>query len=510
MRLPVRPKSPGCECGRHHEPVHVHGMPTQEAGTVISANRPARRWHRVAADQFLHLAQQKIDQRKLQEAATLFLQALEGNPLLHQAHGGLGAVYALASDPVSAFLEYAAHTEIAPNSKAYLERMTDYVLAKFSRSPSAKNRRNPSIQAHAFFDLSRAIWAYHQGDYHKSHAFLKQVLKEPEQSGIADFLLGHVQLRLERLDASLQAFAKAARHNGYFARLLLEQRTDDQLASLTDQLALVLEQELKKHPADVQSALVLSAIHLRHRDPRKALGVIQDALSWSRPRWDLLYLRSVAYHQLGQKDQRDQALDQIRSQQLDLSFAFSGPTPSLFHGLLRDTSVSFAQSKLAQVFDEPKRSYFRWRLLAEVGNAEALEYKKQFLSQMNQFFSATEFEDANGSDAPDQGQPKNRKEYLGAVQTQIDQSMTGLWRCDRSRRDRRINPTGRFVLQIRIADDGRIANIGLLENTTEDDVLAYCAIRKLLNLHFPRPFRSAEVFRLPVVVGPQGDGWMSQ
>ena len=101
--------------------------------------------------------------------------------------------------------------------------------------------------------------------------------------------------------------------------------------------------------------------------------------------------------------------------------------------------------------------------------------------------------------------PKGMQEFMGAVQEQVNEAMPAFQRCDKSRRSKRGNASGRATLRVLLARDGSVAQIGVEENSTGDDYLAYCLIRKLIDMRFPKPLRATESFKIPVLFGPEAD-----
>ena len=47
--------------------------------------------------------------------------------------------------------------------------------------------------------------------------------------------------------------------------------------------------------------------------------------------------------------------------------------------------------------------------------------------------------------------------------------------------------------------------MGVEENTTKDDWLAYCIVRKIVVMRFPRLIRATEAFKIPLYFGPEVD-----
>ena len=109
-------------------------------------------------------------------------------------------------------------------------------------------------------------------------------------------------------------------------------------------------------------------------------------------------------------------------------------------------------------------------------------------------------------DATLSSQAESLAEYMGAIQNQMDDIMGSLWACDDIRRSKRALASGRVMLRVEADAEGMVAQVSVLENTTKDSVLAYCAVRKLLDIRLPKALRKFESFKMPIMYGPETDG----
>jgi tetratricopeptide (TPR) repeat protein len=475
----------------------------------LAQKKDDRTEDQVRADRFLKEGKKLFDQGKNVEAQQKYLDCLNAYPMVSEAHTGLGDIYELEGDMQSALAEYIAQTEATSSTKLYMDRMLPYVWGKFSRNPASPADISQDEQSIAMVDLSLAIDLHRKGKVQSALDRLEIVRKAIPRAGLVDYLGGWWHLKAREKAKALEAFAKAAEHNGYFARRLLSEGAPAQLPGLVQKLGEVLTSELKVHSSDSDSAIVLAAIHLRQNDPEAAVKVTRDALAWGKPRWDLLTIKGAAHARLGQKFPMQQALSDLKVLQADPSDAFSSFEPSIFKGLLGQGEFDFAREHMVGSLKEPVRSYFLWRLLAEANNEGADAARKVFEAQIQSFFPPAEFTDLTGTEEPTQV-PASLGEFLGAVQTRISDAMPGLWKCDLTRRKKRRSPSGRVTLRVEIGREGGVAHVAVVDNNTEDPVLGYCMVRKLMPMRFPKTLRATEVFRLPVMIGPGIDGLLEK
>lgn len=475
----------------------------------LAQKKDDRTEDQVRADRFLQEGKKLFDKGKNVEAQQKYLDCLKAYPMVSEAHTGLGDIYELEGDIQSALAEYIAQTEATSSTKQYMDRMLPYVWGKFSRNPASPDEVSQDEQSIAMVDLSLAIDLHRKGKVNSALDRLEKVREAIPRAGLVDYLGGWWHLKAGEKEKALQAFAKSTEHNGYFARRLLTEGVPAQLPGLLPKLAEVLTSELKVHSADSDSAIVLAAIHLRQNDPEAAVKVTREALAWGRPRWDLLTIKGAAHARLGQKFPMQQALSDLKVLQADPSEAFSTFEPSIFKGLLGQGELDFAREHMADSLKEPVRSYFLWRLLAEARHEGADEARKVFEAQIQSFYPPTEFTNLVGTEEPTQV-PASLGEFLGSVQTRISDAMPGLWQCDLTRRQKRRNPSGRVTLRVEIGREGGVAHVAVVDNNTEDPVLAYCMIRKLMPMRFPKTLRATEVFRLPVMIGPGIDALLEK
>lgn len=460
----------------------------------------------VRADRYMETARKSIDERKLDEAQAAYLAALGEYPLIAEAHQGLGNIYEMKGDRLSALAEYIAHTEVEPMSKFFMDRMVLYLFAKYAANPAGPEEVDPVDQATALVELSRALADQRGGDQVRAMQRLTKVKAGLPRAGLVEYLTGRWKLVAGDRTGALDALTKAVAFNSYFARCLLVERVERDLPGLLERLVQSLAAELTQRPSDAQTTLVLAAVHLRLGDFEGAIKVARKALAWGRASWDVLFIKAVAHDALGQATARDQAMADIEDLGQDLSMAFTSWEPSLFTGLLGGVGLDLAAGRLADGMPEPRRSYFRWRLLAEAGRTEAAaEAEAKFHAVMGTTFPAGEFDNLAGS-GPIEDVPKSLAEFRGEVQSRLADAMQGFWHCDRARRDKRARVSGRVNLRVELGEDGQIAHLGIAENTTRDPFLAYCVAAKILGMRFPKPFLATEVFRPAVMFGPEIDG----
>jgi hypothetical protein len=261
---------------------------------------------------------------------------------------------------------------------------------------------------------------------------------------------------------------------------------------------------LKKHHSDVESAFMLSVVRYRLEKYVAAVDAVRTALSWGEARWDMLLVKAAAYHKLEQKIEMEQAFADLKAIQPDLSVAFTLDEPSVFSGVLAGKANRMARTKFADSLKEPKRSYFLWRLAEEEKSPEAQAAKQAFFEKIQAEFKKDEFEDLPGVEKPER-EPQGLDEFMGAVQERVGEAMQAFYQCDATRRPKRGNPSGRLTVRVELARDGTVGQAGVEENTTKDDWLAYCIVRKIVAMRFPKLIRANETFRIPIYFGPEVD-----
>jgi len=433
-----------------------------------------------------------------------YMKALRADPGLYKAHLGLGEVYELEGDRVAALAEHVAHTETARRSREYLDYMYQYVFDKMSRDPAGPRESDRKSRAEAMLDLSEAVALYRQGKYAVVPGKLASAQRHLPRAGIFDYLEAYARLQNGETAAAIEAFERAAGSNPFFARWLLSARDKLLPLELNQGFAGILRTALEKHPADVETAFLLSAILLRAGKPAESLDVVRRSLAWSHADWKLFLIKAVAHRELGQKIQVQQSMSDLIAAKPDFSDQFGRREPSVFRGLLAGRADEFATGELAGAMPEPARSYFLWRLLQERGDPAADANRKAFLKLMQASFPADEFSSLPCTKPPKDA-PGSLQEFMGTVQERINTAMDALLHCDHTLRPRRDNPSGRVLVRVLLGRDGSVAQAGVLENTTRDDWLAYCMLNKILKMRFPAPLRANESFKLPVMVGPETD-----
>ncbi len=433
-----------------------------------------------------------------------YMKALRADPGLYRAHLGLGEVYELEGDRVAALAEHVAHTETARRSREYLDCMYRYVFDKMSRDPAGPRESDRKTRAAAMLDLSEALALYRQGKYAAVPGKLASARRGLPRAGIFDYLEAYAHLQNGETAAAIEAFERAAGSNPFFARRLLAARDKRLPAGLNEGLMVVLRYASAKHPADVETAFLLSGLLLRVGRAADSLGVVQRSLVWSHAGWELLLVKAAAHRELGQKIQMRQALSDLVAAKPDFSDQFGRREPSVFRGLLAGRADELATNELAGAMPEPARSYFLWRLLQERGDAAADAGRKAFSEKLQATFPADEFSNLPCTKPPDDA-PGSLQEFMGNVQERIDTATDAFLHCDQTLRPRRDNPSGRVLLRVLLGRDGSVAQAGVLENTTRDVWLAYCMVNKILAMRFPVPLRANESFKLPMMFGPGTD-----
>jgi hypothetical protein len=261
---------------------------------------------------------------------------------------------------------------------------------------------------------------------------------------------------------------------------------------------------MKKHHSDVESAFMLAVVRYRLGKYTAAVDSIRQALSWGKARWDMLLVKAAAHHQLKQQIKMEQAFADLKAIQPDLSVAFTLDEPSVFSGILAGTANQMAKTRFADSLNEPKRSYFLWRLAQEEKSPDAEKAKQAFFDQVKAQFPEKEFEDLPGTEKPER-QPKGLDEFMGAVSERVDAAAPAFAQCDKTRRPLRGNPSGRLTIRVELARDGTVGQAGVEENGTKDDWLAYCIVRKIVVMRFPKLIRATEAFKIPIYFGPEVD-----
>ncbi|MBN2494723.1 MAG: tetratricopeptide repeat protein [Deltaproteobacteria bacterium] len=459
----------------------------------------------IHARKMLKATQLLFEQGDLDRAAEGYLQALSTDPLLAAAHLGLADVYELSGDGISTLAEQIAYTETAKTKRLAVDRMADYLFAKFARNPSSKREVDDETQALALLELSRAVSAFRAGQAERALGLLEKARKGIPRAGVVDYLASHYHLSKGFGDMAAVAAVQAAGHNGFFARQALVDQLDRRMPNLLERLRDVLASEHVSHPSDAETSFVLGCIQLRLGRPAKALEVVKQALAWGAPQWELLFVKAAACHLQGDELAAGQALADLVDGDTDLSRAFSKARPSIFQGLLAGELDDFIAKQLAPRLSEPARSHFLWRMEAERGGQQVESLEKAFFEQVEQCYPAGSFDKLPGTAEPD-GHPASLSEYMGFIQERIDEAMPAFWDCDRGRREKRAAPSGRLLARVELDRSGRVALTSIEENTTRDSVLAHCVLRKIYAMRFPRALRAWESFKLPVVFGPEVDG----
>jgi len=454
-------------------------------------------------------ADELLDQGDRQGATAAYLAALEERPDLHEAHLGLGQLYDLEGDRLAALAEYGAYTEVVPRTRMTMDLMLPYHEGKFARDPVSPKDLSRERRALALLELSRAMADRRAGRLEKALARLEAAYEGLPRAGLVEYLAGAMELERGDEARALQRFEQAVSHNGYFARRLLNDRMDGRLPGLLPRLRELLSRALEDHPADAGTALLVAVIDLRLGEPERGLKVLRQAQGWGKAGWEALFLKGLCLDRLGRRVESDQALDDILVLRIDPSQAFGLGEPSLFAGPLAGQGDAFALERLAPKLAEPARAYFRWRLRAEAGDPAAAEERAAFERVSAEGFPAGTLEDVPGKEPPAL-EPRTRAEYLGGVDGRLQEAMPAFNRCDATRRAQRSNPSARMLFQLQLDAGGVPAMVAVLENTTDDAPLAYCVVRKLLQMRFPRSRRSLEIFKLPIMLGPDMDGFMEK
>jgi len=481
--------SPGCRSQRLRE---------------VSQKPDERTEEQIRAKRHLIEAQALFDQGKAGEAQKEFLTAIDNDPMQYKAHLGLGDIYELEGDGHAAVVEYIAHTELSPRARHYLDRMFTYVFSKFARTPSDPDEVPDRRVGEAFELVSYAVAQHRRGKHDVALRLLDKANRILPNTGAMEYVAGVVRLGKGDEPGAMAAFETAVCKNPYFARRLMTDGDHERLPGLLSHLEKVLSRALAKHPSDTETAFLLGALRLRLGRPRDALEAVRNALAWGRPRWDVLLVKAAAHGSLGQTVQMEQAFADLERIQPNVSEMFTDYEPSVFQGLLAGTITDLTEQRFAPVLQEPARSYFLWRLLEERGDTGAQTHRDRFFQVMQQAYSADEFTGLPSTGPPDR-EPEGTQEFMGMVQERIQAMMPALLTCDTGRRDQRARQSGRVTLRVAIGRKGTVEQVAIQENTTEDRWLAYCMLRKVIEMRFPEPFRASESFRLPVLVGPEVD-----
>jgi tetratricopeptide (TPR) repeat protein len=470
----------------------------------VSQKPDERTEEQIRGERHLKQAESLFDKGDASGAQKEYLAALSEWPMLYEAHLGLGDVYELEGDTFSAVCEYIAHTEIAPKAKQYLDRMFPYVFSKFSRHPSGPREIEDEERALGMRAMSQAIAKVRAGKPHLGLGRMDEIRAALPRAGFAEYFEGMVRLSQGEVDRATEFLEEAVAENSYFARRLLMDGEEKRIPDLLKRIEAVLVATLKVHHSDVESAFMLSVVRYRLEKNVAAVDAVRTALSWGKARWDMLLVKAAAHHKLGQEIEMEQAFADLKAIQPDLSVAFTIDEPSVFSGVLAGTANQMARTKFADSLKEPKRSYFLWRLAEEEKSQEAEELKQAFFDKIKSRFSEDEFENLPGVEKPER-EPQGLDEFMGAVQQRVGDAMEALYRCDATRRPKRGNPSGRLTIRVELDRDGTVGQVGVEENTTKDDWLAYCIVRKIVAMRFPKLLRATEAFKIPIYFGPEVD-----
>ncbi|MBW2702316.1 MAG: hypothetical protein JRF33_15970 [Deltaproteobacteria bacterium] len=458
----------------------------------------------IAAERLLKEGGVLFDKGELGRAQKKFLGALEAFPELAKTHLQLADVYLLEGDKIASLAENAAFTETGKTERLKIDRMADYLFGKFARNPAARSEVKPAVQALGMLAMSQAIDAHRRGDELQALKLLDKAQKGLPRAGLIDYVRGQWLLNAGQIEKAYVAFDTSVSHNGYFAKRLLGEGLEKKLPALRKRLTKVLAAELKAHPADQDSAVLLGALLLQKGDGEGAVKAVREAMAWAMPRWDLLLVKAAGYALQNKQIHMEQALADLKALDVDLSETFSLEWPSLFHGVLADSQTEFIEKYLFPQLEEPSRSYFNWRWLQERQDPKAPNARQAFLENVASYYPEGTFPDAPTAEPPVKA--GSLSEYMGAIQNQIDDIMGSLWACDDGRRSKRALASGRVMLRVEANAEGMVAQISVIENTTKDSVLAYCAVRKLLDIRLPKALRKFESFKMPIVFGPETDG----
>jgi hypothetical protein len=458
----------------------------------------------VRADRKMKAADAFFDAGDLQSARKECLAALGDDPAQFRAHQSLADIYELESNPAAALMERIAHTEVAPTSKHFLESMLTYVFARFSRETPAYDEKSKEERLNAWAKLSEAVSWFHQKDYGRALKMCEAFEKPLIKLGAVAYLKGILHLNLGQKELATADFVESASRNAYFVRKVLNARMQEALPGLLEQLQGTLQNELKNHPADTESSVMLASIFHNLNQPGEALRICREALAWNNAPWQILFLKAFAHQQLGQTLLVDQTLSDLKEIRGDVLSAFSVCEPSLFNGVLSKKASEFAEHSFADILAEPSRSYFLWRLKEEIGDPDFEKERAFFFKMLDDAYPPGEF-NVQDPDAPSQNAPKGIKEYMGWVQDLIESSMERLMHCDLQRSSLRPNLLGRIVLRVDLRRDGSAANVAVEENSTMDDFISGCMIRKIDGIRFPKALRQTETFKVPVLLGPDAD-----
>ncbi len=482
----------------------LSGCTPHERLKEVSQKPDERTEEQIRGERHLKQAESLFDSGDASGAQKEYLAALSEWPGLYKAHLGLGDVYELEGDRFSAICEYIAHTEIAPKAKQYLDRMFPYIFAKFSRHPSGPREVEDQERALGMRALSEAIAEFRAGKPDVGLRRVPRIRAALPRAGFAEYFEGMVRLSKGEVQEAAGVLEEAVAENSYFARRLLMDGEERRIPDLLGRLESVLASSLKEHHSDVESAFMLAVVRYRLKKYLAAVDAVRTALSWGTPHWSLLLVKAAAHHRLGQKIPMEQAFADLKAIQPDLSVAFTLDEPSVFTGVLAGSANQMARTKFADSLNEPKRSYFLWRLAEEEKSPKAEELKQEFFDKMLTKFEKDEFENLPGVEKPER-EPKGLDEFMGEVQERVDSAMPAFYRCDKTRRPKRANPSGRLIVRVELARGGMVGQVGMEENTTGDDWLAYCIVRKIVAMRFPKLIRANEKFKIPIYFGPEVD-----
>jgi len=480
------------------------GCTPHERLKEVSQKPDERTEDQIRGERYLKQAESLFDKGKVEEAQKEYLAALLEWPMLYKAHLGLGDIYEISGDRFAAVCEYIAHTEIAPKAKQYLDRMFPYVFGKFSRHPSGPREIKDEDRARGMLALSQAVAQVRAGKPYLGLKRMDEIRAALPRAGFAEYFEGMVRLTGGEVEKAAAVLEEAVAENSYFARRLLADGMEKRVPGLLERLEAVLAATMKKHHSDVESAFMLAVVRYRLEKYTGAVDALRQALSWGKSRWDMLLVKAAAHHKLNQPIKMEQAFADLKTIQPDLSVAFTVDEPSVFSGILAGTANQMARTRFADSLKEPKRSYFLWRLAQEEESPEADLARQAFFDQVRAQFPEKEFEDLPGTDKPER-QPQGLDEFMGAVSERVGAAMPGFAQCDNTRRPLRGNPSGRLTIRVELARDGTVGQAGLEENTTKDDWLAYCIVRKIVVMRFPKLIRATEAFKIPIYFGPEVD-----
>jgi tetratricopeptide (TPR) repeat protein len=144
--------------------------------------------------------------KRFNEAIEMFNKTIQLSPKESRAYLGLAKIYVQLSDTEAANSYFKKVIELSPNTS----------IAEFAEQSMVETRPVQVIQSspdHKIENLSRGIGCYLSSNYPAASDHYKAYLKIQSSDDYAWYLLGETQMRMDKLDETVDAFRRSVRLN---------------------------------------------------------------------------------------------------------------------------------------------------------------------------------------------------------------------------------------------------------------------------------------------------------